>query len=277
MSKYVIDSSTLTAIGDAVRGKDGSTDPILVSEIASKITAIPAGGGSIEIPTFSGTGINRFSYNNWNWFIEQFRNQIIVDGLTSTEEMFYNSDELETIPFDINNSSISNALFKECTNLKEIGDIKNCNIYGIQEIFYNCANLRYLPNFINCIFNNLNSSSNRFRYPFYGCYSLRNVPEDLLKNLYNLATSASSQVVYGMFYNCYALDEVKGLFPSKATLTSNAFYNTLYACYRVKDVIFATDNGVPYVRNWNNQIIDLSYYIGYGVGFGVPNITSYNS
>lgn len=44
MSKYVIDSSTLTAIGDAVRGKDGSTDPILVSEIASRITNIPAGG-----------------------------------------------------------------------------------------------------------------------------------------------------------------------------------------------------------------------------------------
>lgn len=48
MSKYVIDSSTLTAIGDAVRGKDGSTDPILVSEIASRITNIPA-GGDIEI------------------------------------------------------------------------------------------------------------------------------------------------------------------------------------------------------------------------------------
>lgn len=45
MSKYVIDSSTLTAIGDAVRGKDGSTDPILVSEIASRITDIPAGSG----------------------------------------------------------------------------------------------------------------------------------------------------------------------------------------------------------------------------------------
>lgn len=48
MSKYVIDSSTLTAIGDAVRGKDGSTDPILVSEIASRITDIPAGSGELK-------------------------------------------------------------------------------------------------------------------------------------------------------------------------------------------------------------------------------------
>lgn len=48
MSKYVIDGSTLTAIADAVREKDGSTEKILVSDIASAITAIPTGGTAAD-------------------------------------------------------------------------------------------------------------------------------------------------------------------------------------------------------------------------------------
>ena len=40
MAKYVIDSTTLAAIGDAIRAKDGSTGSILVSNLASKIAAI---------------------------------------------------------------------------------------------------------------------------------------------------------------------------------------------------------------------------------------------
>lgn len=46
MSKYVIEDTTLTAIGDAIRSKDGTTEPILVSDFASKIAAITTGGGS---------------------------------------------------------------------------------------------------------------------------------------------------------------------------------------------------------------------------------------
>ena len=46
MSKYVIEDTTLTAIGDAIRSKDGTTEPILVGDFASKITAITTGGGS---------------------------------------------------------------------------------------------------------------------------------------------------------------------------------------------------------------------------------------
>lgn len=45
MSKYVIEDTTLTAIGDAIREKDGTTEPILVGDFASKIAAITAGGG----------------------------------------------------------------------------------------------------------------------------------------------------------------------------------------------------------------------------------------
>lgn len=45
MSKYSIDSSTLTAIADAIREKGGTSDPILAEGMAAAIAAIEAGGG----------------------------------------------------------------------------------------------------------------------------------------------------------------------------------------------------------------------------------------
>jgi hypothetical protein len=43
MSKYSIEDTTLTAIGDALRGKEGSADPIPVADIASRIEALSIG------------------------------------------------------------------------------------------------------------------------------------------------------------------------------------------------------------------------------------------
>ena len=45
MSKYAIESTTLTAIGDAVREKTGTEDLIPVPQLASKILEITGGGG----------------------------------------------------------------------------------------------------------------------------------------------------------------------------------------------------------------------------------------
>lgn len=44
MSKYSIDSSTLTAIADAIREKGGTSDPILAESMAAAIEAIEVGG-----------------------------------------------------------------------------------------------------------------------------------------------------------------------------------------------------------------------------------------
>lgn len=43
MSKYSIEDTTLTGIGDAIRAKEGSTGAIPVSDIPSRIAAIQTG------------------------------------------------------------------------------------------------------------------------------------------------------------------------------------------------------------------------------------------
>lgn len=45
MASYIIQDTTLTDIADAIREKDGGTDPILTENMASRILAIPTGGG----------------------------------------------------------------------------------------------------------------------------------------------------------------------------------------------------------------------------------------
>lgn len=45
MSKYSIDSTTLTSVADAIRTKKGTSDTIQVSDFATEITNLPSGGG----------------------------------------------------------------------------------------------------------------------------------------------------------------------------------------------------------------------------------------
>jgi hypothetical protein len=75
------------------------------------------------------------------------------------------------------------------------------------------------------------------------------------------------------------LDEIVGLSPKTATLTSNVFVNTFNNCYHLKRIIFDTqEGGTPYTANWKNQTIDLSKYVGWAGESGAHlTITSFNS
>lgn len=67
MSKYVINDTTLSAIGNAIKTKKGDSTPILVSDFATEIANLPSGGGSssqvvTRIPSSTGdtnTGLAR--------------------------------------------------------------------------------------------------------------------------------------------------------------------------------------------------------------------------
>lgn len=45
MSKVMVNESSLSAIGEAIRGKNGTTNTYKPSEMAAAISSIPAGGG----------------------------------------------------------------------------------------------------------------------------------------------------------------------------------------------------------------------------------------
>ena len=55
MSKYVIDGSTLTSIGNAIREKTGGTESIPVIDLATSISAIAAGDYNVKLIQLSPT------------------------------------------------------------------------------------------------------------------------------------------------------------------------------------------------------------------------------
>lgn len=307
MAKVFIQESTLTAIGDAIRSKTGKTELIDPANMSTEIASITTGGGGLpeEALNITGDCSYRFANNGWNWFIEEYGNQITT-SITNGACMFQSSSRLTNIPFNINisggmyygsmfssctqltsvpsltftggNTDV-NQLFYNCNNLTSIGKLSNIKFAynGPRDMFCRCYNLRYLPAFENIDYSWLHTySSANCSEMFFYCYSLRNIDESLLNNLYNNVTGSYASFYLNTFSNCFVLDELKGVHPTPATITSNFFSNTFTKCSRLKNMIFETQaDGTPYTVNWKAQTIDLSNYVGYANSLN--NITDHNS
>lgn len=274
-SEAIIKSLAISANGtyNAPSGVDGY-NPITVN--------VPQDGSPPEEAfVISGDCNYRFYNDNWSWFIETYGNQITTNNISSCKWAFCNCFSLTSIPFNINcDNSLQNWLermFYGCSSITNIGKIINARPNNMSDMFNNCAKLRYLPEFVNLDLSGMHGWVNAsFTSMFSGCYSLREIPEDFLKQLYGAQTSTYYTLFDGGFINCYGLDEIRGLNPQTGTITSNAFYSAFDQCSRLKDVIFATqDDGTPYTVNWNNQTINLSSYLGYT--YNNSRILDYNS
>jgi hypothetical protein len=292
-------TNKLSAIGDAIRSKTGTTEPMTLDAMSAAIAAIEVGGVG-EIPqnalTITGNCNHIFGNSYWNWFIEAAGSKLITKDIGSASCMFASNIVLQSIPFELNfkdgggdcddmfNYCIAltsvpaidfkhttahkdvGGAFEQCTALTQIGKLSNLYPNDMGNMFDSCHNLRYLPEFENLNLDRIhNCSYCSVSGMFKNCYSLRSVPEDLLKQLYNpLATSGYYTLFNYGFQNCYALDEIRGLNPQTDTVTSNMFSNTFDKCHRLKEVIFATqEDGTPYTVSWKNQVIDLSKEVGY--------------
>ena len=58
-------------------------------------------------------------------------------------------------------------------------------------------------------------------------------------------------------------------------MTNNMFNYSFYYCTRLKNMTFATDNGIPYTANWKGQTIELTSNVGYAST--ATDILNYNS
>lgn len=209
-----------------------------------------------------------FYFGHWDWFINTFGDKITTENLSSTDMMF-NGCNVEKIPFALNFNSSEQFIncgnmFKNMKNVKEIGDVVDLHPNNIDELFYNCYNLRYLPNFVRLDLSYAQSNKKAMDGLFKNCYSLRQIPESLLKELYSNSTTSYNVIFYDGFGHCRALDEIIGLSPLTSRITSNAFSSTFNYCTRLKDIIFDTqEDGTPYTAEWKNQDIDLTNYVGY--------------
>lgn len=203
----------LTAIGNAIRAKDGSTALLTLDEMPIAIAAIETpstpGGSESGLPEeaflITGNCSYKFSSGGWNWFIENYGNKITTKDITDISYMFYNNKNLTDIPFTINLKSTDTQgipmkyAFMNCENLEKVsinfaentyvGDMDCMFQYCIKlnEIsdmtFYNTTAKKMSSLFNNCsklkvlpyIYNAYPSEMNAI---FQYCNFLRDIPED---------------------------------------------------------------------------------------------------
>lgn len=312
-------TNKLTAIGNAIRAKNGETALYTLDEMATAISNLPSvsvkpviaplnvtengeyvapstidgyspvtvnvptGGAGIPSEAFSISGDCKYRFYNggWDWFIENYGDQITTSNIVDASYMFTNSN-LTEIPFainlDINSYSCScTQMFNNCELLTALPEI-----YGkpttLRFTLGGCRRIRHIPD----SWGNLDFSyftNNNYAYMnnfFDGCLSLRSIPITLVSNLHNDKTTAiNAKFYYHAFRDCASLDEIQNLPIDGVTITNNMFINTFYYCTRLKNMTFATNNGTPYTANWKTQTIDLSTYVGYAST--ATDILNYNS
>ena len=312
-------TNKLTAIGNAIRAKNGETALYTLDEMATAIgnlpsvsvkpviaplnvtengeyvapstidgyspvtVNVPTGGAGIPSEAFSISGdcSYRFAFAGWDWFIENYGDQINTSNITTATNMF-DYLNLETIPFTINlstNGCSCISMFESSRNLKTLPEVSG-KTTGFSSVFSSCYRIRQIPDsWGNLDFSHFTTNSyTNMNGIFSGCYSLRQIPASLISNLHNEKTTGSyGKPYYTCFSSCFSLDEILNLPVDGATMTSNMFASSFDNCSRLKDMTFATNNGTPYTANWKTQTIDLTKSVGSSSNSYVNNILNYNS
>ena len=276
MAKVFIEETTLTAIGDAIREKTGSTDLIAPGSMPAEIKSIVSGGGSGDgdIPeealVITGNCQYRFANNGWNWFIEKYGNKITTQDVIDTSYMF-RGISMSEIPFEINcktpgayDTPYQQYMFSE-SQLTTLPKINNMTPYNMNYFMSYATCIESLPDDYGADWNwdkvdeATGAYGANFSNMFGNCYKLRNIPYAFLSHGNTYSSTSYSLYCYG-FNNCYSLEKLENIFvPYNAALTSNTFASSFTNCYRLKALTFATqEDGTPYVVKWKSQLIDLT-------------------
>lgn len=146
MAIKTIKEESLTALGNAIRNKTGNENLLeFPNGMVNAISGIETSGAiealditangvynapegvdgynpiTVNVPQdgsppeeafiISGNCDSRFSDNNWNWFVEGYGNKITTENIRNCSRMFNNSDNLTSIPFNINCDKNNNISF----------------------------------------------------------------------------------------------------------------------------------------------------------------------
>lgn len=301
--KYFIEENTLTGIGDAIRGKNGTSDLIPVTGLADAITNLPTGGGGAELPTelnfetdiFGNHITDYIGYINYYGALDPFIKvlpKLDIRFGYSGSQCFYKAgrgiDYNSKVTLYISSGG-GNRLFMDMLSNsapKLIMDTTDYNM--LNQLFSGCKYIRELDDYylyqrnlttgelkeplkVWCV-NSKTTAASGCNNAFSNCYSLRKHP--IIKDL--TFNNVSGGLRYSAFFSgCYALDEIIDFPVTTLERTANMFVSTFMNCERIKRFTFATnEDGSPIVAPWSNQTVDLSLYVGYATA---SHILNYNS
>lgn len=247
----------LSAIGDAIREKNGTTDLIPLGDMPAAIEAIQTGG---ELPEeaflITGSCPYKFSGSGWNWFIELYGNQITTNNISNASYMF-SENPLSSIPFTIH-FALTAAQPQYMFNNSSIESLpKFVNFLPGDSAFAYCKKLTSL--------NGLKIERVPTQLPvnglFSNCYKLRTIG-DFFVNVPDIQQGNSIFGMYNVFQSCYSIDELTDLPFIYGTYGSTYSFGSCFAaCFRLKEVTFR--GGTVAASNAKPNSLMLSSYTGW--------------
>ena len=225
----------------------------------------------------------RFSYNHWNWFINNYINRINTHDITSLYFAFYESTELTEIPFDLNVKNcddLSNAFYnmtalEVCPRIR--GTLLINSYFNMSQVFNNNTKLTSIEDLLTsdmlADFKNVKVTSPYSAprcFNFVNLQALRSLPSWWQQFKLREDSTSYPNYIYCLYYSmvqgCICLDEILNIpvWRCQGAQKSDMFTSAFADTQRLKDVTFETNNGQPIVTQWTKQTINLSRNIGYG-------------
>lgn len=281
MAKVYLEDSELTAIGNAIRGKNGTTTKYLPSQMPAAINAIETGGGEesaiekavLAIPKNAYYGTYLFANRGWNNVLALIPAQPLKLSMSGgCSYCFYNNTGITTLPFTsiqfstsaINVSGSAVNVFDGCSSLTHIPPIQFTNPSSVAYFFSGCSKLEELPEMTYTI----NRSHLGTQYVSHGnifqnCKKIKEIPESWM-NLINQEgrtndsnVSSSNFWGYQGFYYCHNLRKVENLWTPQ--YSSMSAYRPFDRCSMISKITFNPN----LTRNWSSGTWNLSVYLGY--------------
>lgn len=164
-------TNKLSAIGDAIREKTGTTGLLKLDDMPSAIKGIQSGGkysprylySSISFREYTGTELEHeitmldtTCLTKMNQMFYNCRNLTNLDlsgwstsNVTTMGTMFYscsNLNKLDLSNFDTSNVTSMSSMFQGCANLTnlDLSSFDTSNVIDMGTMFFNCSKLKYL-------------------------------------------------------------------------------------------------------------------------------------
>ena len=271
MSKVLVNETSLTAIANAIRAKNGETTTYKPAQMATAITNLPTGSPDIPDSAFNKSGNLDYVYCNgqWDWFLNTYGDKITASAVSSCSHTFYNS-YVQNIPFYMyfpsgwNDGSVYGInveyMFANCTALESLPELRNIQPNTMEGMLWNCLSLTDISTLYDANYMYLSNCA----YLFQNCYALREINSELFENLQlaDIRLLTDKTLLNRGFSACISLDELIDV-PVDTytdTITSNMFLSPFSNCCRLKNLTFHSTTGTV---NWSNQNINLSDNVGY--------------
>ena len=246
----------LTALGDAIREKNGTTDPMTLDQMTSAVQRLEIGSTPnveeitiiengtytpnegvdgfsrvvVNVPVdlgdlpedllhLTGNQSYRFHGNGWNSFLNKYGNQMTTENLTSIAYMFSNNSQLQNIPFALNMNKST-----------------NCMLSGA---FGSASKLEHLPVISDCKVQGLQSM-------FDNCIKLKEINIDFTNwDLSSIANSTYTPDNGGLHVNCHSLRQIPMSYYNKLSQIKTVgknydcsiYYSFCNGCYNIDEII----------------------------------------